>query len=131
MKKQPTKLYTDIDMKFTKNFISGDIGKKTDVHAIRQAIKNIIYTNINERPFDPTWGSQIRELLFEPVDDLSSGVLENLIQQAIENHEPRCQVKQVRVTAAADDNSYDAEVYFYVLGMRDMQKLSVVLSRLR
>jgi phage baseplate assembly protein W len=131
MKKQPTKLYTDIDMNFTKNFISGDIGKKTDVHAIRQALKNIIYTNINERPFDPTWGSQIREILFEPVDVLSSGVLENLIEQAIENHEPRCQVEHVRVTASEDDNSYNAEVYFHVIGIKEMQKLGVVLSRLR
>lgn len=131
MKKQPTKLYTDIDMKFTKNFISGDIGKISDVQAVRQAIKNIIYTNLNERPFDPTWGSQIREILFEPVDGLSSGVLEHLVQEAIENHEPRCKVEKVSILPSADQNSYNAEVYFYVIGIKEIQKLGVVLSRLR
>jgi len=40
-------------------------------------------------------------------------------------------VEQVRVTAAEDDNSYNAEVYFHVIGIKEMQKLGVVLSRLR
>jgi len=131
MKKQPTKLYTDIDMTFTKNFISGDIGKKTDVQAVRQALKNIIYTAMNERPFDPTWGSQIREILFEPIDDMTSGVLETLVSQALLNHEPRVKVERVSVNPIPDDHTYNVQVDFYLIGMREIQRMGVVLSRLR
>jgi len=131
MKKQPTKLYTDIDMKFTKNFISGDIGKKTDVQAVRQALKNIIYTATNERPFDPTWGSQIREILFEPIDDMTSGVLESLVSQALLNHEPRVKVERVSVQADFDNNSYNIQVHFYLIGVPEIQRMGIVLSRLR
>jgi len=131
MKKQPTKLYTDIDMKFTKNFISGDIGKKSDVHAVRQACKNIIYTAMNERPFSPGWGSQIREVLFEPIDDMTSGVLKGLVTQAIVNHEPRCKIERVFVTPTPDYHAYDLQVHFYIKGIPEIQSLGLVLSRLR
>ena len=131
MKKQPAKLYTDIDMKFTKNFISGDVGKKTDVQAVRQALKNIIYTAMNERPFDPTWGSQMREILFEPIDDMTSGVLESLVSQALLNHEPRVNVERIYVKPSPDDYAYDIQIHFYVIGIREIQRMGVVLSRLR
>ena len=131
MIKQPVRLYKDIDMKFTKNFISKDIGKKFDVHAVRQAMKNIIYTNLNERPFDPNWGSQIRQLMFEPIDDTTGNALQRLVNQAIENHEPRVDVKRVQVIANQKDNEYRIYVYYYILGIKDLQEMDLVLSRLR
>lgn len=131
MIKQPVRLYKDIDMKFTKNFISKDIGKKFDVHAVRQAMKNIIYTNLNERPFEPNWGSQIRELMFEPIDDTTGNALTRLVQQAITNHEPRVDVKRVQVIANQKDNEYRIYVYYYILGIKDLQEMDLVLTRLR
>ena len=131
MRKEPVRLYKDIDMKFTKNFISKDIGKKYDAHAVRQAMKNIIYTNLNERPFDPAWGSQIRQLMFEPIDDTTGNALEKLVKQAIVNHEPRVNVDRVHVIANYDSNEYKVYVYYYILGITDLQEMNLVLSRLR
>ena len=131
MRKQPVRLYKDIDMKFTKNFISKDIGKKYDVNAVRQAMKNIIYTNLNERPFEPNWGSQIRQLMFEPIDDTTGNALERLIQQAITNHEPRVNMQRVQVLANQAQNEYRVYVYYYILGIKDLQEMDFVLTRLR
>ena len=78
-------------------------------------MKNIIYTNLNERPFEPNWGSQIRQLMFEPIDDTTGNALQRLVNQAIENHEPRVDVKRVQVIANQKDNEYRIYVYYYIL----------------
>ena len=129
--KTPTRIYKDIDMKLTKNFISGDITKKYDIAAIRQSIRNIIYTRVNERPFDPTWGSRIHELLFEPIDGSTTNAIQLIVRQAIENNEPRVSIERIQVTAVPDDNSYNVYVYFYAVGIKDLQEMDIVLSRLR
>lgn len=131
MKKQPTKVYKDIDMSFSRNFVSGDIARKYDISAIKQAIKNIIYTNLGEKPFYPEWGSQIHRILFEPIDEFSKTVLIRIVTEAIQNSEPRVEVEEITVKENDEQNAYDLKIYFYAVGIRDIQEMEVVLDRLR
>lgn len=131
MKKKPAKIYKDIDMGFSKNFVTGDIGRKYDISAVRQSIKNIIYTNIGERPFNPNWGSQIHRILFEPIDEFSKTVLVKIVTEAIENHEPRVNIENIIVKTTPDDNEYNLTILFHVVAVRELQEMSVVLTRLR
>ena len=131
MKKEPVRLYKDIDMKFGANFVSGDIAKKYDIAAIRQSMKNIIYTRVNERPFDPTWGSQVHQLLYEPIDSITSNALRKLVVQAIENHEPRVKIETVTVDPKPEQNEYIVNLYFFAIGIKEIQQMDIVLSRLR
>lgn len=131
MKKEPTKIYKDIDMSFSKNFVSGDIGRKYDIAAIRQSIKNIIYTSVGEKPFNPTWGSQIHRVLFEPIDEFSRTILIKIVTEAIENNEPRVTIEEIVAEANDAENAYHLRIYFYAVGIRDLQEMTVVLDRLR
>ena len=131
MNKQPTKVYKDIDMSFSKNFVTGDIGRKYDISAIKQAIKNIIYTNLGEKPFYPEWGSQLHRILFEPIDEFSKTILTRIVTEAIQNSEPRVEVEEITVKENDEQNSYDLTIYFYAVGIRDIQEMEVVLDRLR
>ena len=45
------KLYSDIDLTFAKR-PSGDVYKKTDGAAVKQSIKNLMLTNLGEKPFN-------------------------------------------------------------------------------
>ena len=58
-------LFKDFDISFSNNPITGDIGTKSDINAINQSVENLINTNYYERPFNPTFGCNIRGLLFE------------------------------------------------------------------
>ena len=60
-----TRLYKDFDLAFGKNAITGDINKKLDVNAVKQSMKNLILTELMERPFQPDLGSALAGLLFE------------------------------------------------------------------
>jgi phage baseplate assembly protein W len=111
--------------------VSGDIGRKYDIAALRQAIKNIIYTSVGEKPFNPRWGSQIHRVLFEPMDDFSAKILEKLVIEAIELHEPRVKIETITVNPNYELNSFDLTIYFYGVGVNGLQQMQVVLDRLR
>lgn len=59
-----TTAYKDIDLTMTPKS-NGDIFKKVDAAAVKQAVKNLILTNWYEKPFKPYFGSNIAGLLFE------------------------------------------------------------------
>ena len=44
-KLQIARLYKDFDMLFTNNALSGDVNKKLDSNAVKQALMNLIMTN--------------------------------------------------------------------------------------
>ena len=47
-----TKSSEDIDLSFAAK-PSGDVFKKTDAAAVKQAVKNLLLTNFSEKPFLP------------------------------------------------------------------------------
>ena len=56
--------YTDIDLAFA-NKPAGDIFKKTNAAAVKQAVKNLLMTNQMEKPFDTTFGGNLSDFIFE------------------------------------------------------------------
>ena len=59
--------FVDIDLNFTRNPITGDVSTKKDAQAVLRSIKNIVNTMAGEKKFDPTFGGDVRRLLFEPI----------------------------------------------------------------
>jgi len=93
--------------------------------------KDISKHSVYERPFNPKFGSQVRGLLFELIDEQTARILATTLQLAIENFEPRAKVEEVICRPNFDLNSYDVEIRFYVTGIRELQGLELVLERLR
>ena len=97
------KFYSDIDLSLTakpgsqdvNGVFKGDIYKKTDVAAVVQSVKNIILTNTLEKPFEPSFGANIRSILFETTGSFSSEIVVSLIKTQIEKWEPRAKVTAV------------------------------------
>lgn len=127
----PTKIYKDIDLSLSKNPNTKDISKKLDVQAVKQALKILINTQYYEKPFDPTFGSSIRTMLFEPFGRNTARLLSNEIERCIETYEPRVRVEEVIALPNVDQHTYDVEIQFYVVGITQLQTLGIVLERLR
>jgi phage baseplate assembly protein W len=106
--------YTDIDFGFRANPITGDIALKRDDEAVKQSVLNILLTNRGERPFDPDFGANIRNQLFENFDPIVKQLIEDDVRTALRNYEPRVRVLNVRVGAKPDQNSIDISVEFEI-----------------
>jgi len=128
---KPTRLYKDIDLSFSQNPNTKDVNKKIDVQAVKQAIKILVNTQFYERPFNPKFGSQVRALLFDLMDEQTARILATTLQLAIENFEPRAKVEDIICRPNFEQNSYDIQILFFVVGVREQQNLELVLERLR
>ena len=84
--------YTDIDLNITPHPSSGDLVLKYDKEAIKRSIRNIMLTNNYERPFKPSFGANLRGLLFELADDLTKFEIRRQIEDAIMSFEPRVRI---------------------------------------
>ena len=106
--------YTDIDFGFRANPVTGDIALKRDEQAVKQSVVNILSTNRGERPFDPDFGANIRNQLFENFDPIVGQLIDDDIRSALRNYEPRVRVLNVGVDARPDRNSIDISVEFEI-----------------
>lgn len=91
----------------------------------------LINTVFGERHFEPNIGSPLRSLLFEPVDAITTSVMERAIEYTLRNFEPRVQLDTVSVEPKEDENAYDISIYFSVLGINQPTSVSITLERLR
>jgi len=125
-----TKVYKDIDLTFA-NKPSGEIFKKESAAAVKQAVKNLMLTNYFEKPFQPRFGGNLREMLFDLADDDAEEDIEERILNAIAVYEPRAQALNVIATATPDRHSIRVTVEFRVVNTQETVTISTVLARLR
>lgn len=125
-----TRLYKDIDLTFAKK-PSGEIYKKTDAAAVKQAVKNLLLTNKYEKPFQPEFGGDLNNLLFELVDNDTVYEIDGAIREAIQKYEPRATVRQVQTNLQPDANSISVTVIFQIISTEEIVTLDATITRLR
>ena len=130
-KKRVNRIYSDLDLDFTRNPVTGDVVKLVDVDAVKRSVKNLIQTNHYERPFHPEIGSGVRRMLFEPMTPLTALNLQRKVNEVLSNFEPRIKLVQVLARPDIDRNSYHLTIMFYVIGTSEPVTVEAFLERLR
>ena len=125
-----SRLYKDIDLTFA-NKPSGEIFKKESSAAVKQAVKNLMLTNYFEKPFQPKFGGNLRDMLFDLADDDAEEDIEDRIKNAISIFEPRAQALNVTAVATPDRNAIRVTVEFRVINTQETVTVTTVLARLR
>lgn len=108
-----------------------DIGSLKDISAIKQSVKNLVLTNFGERPFNRNLGGNITALLFENADIYTAIMLENTIRDLLQEYEPRVKLIEVSVDLDADANTLVINIEFLIIGLQEVQTISLFLNRIR
>ena len=124
-----TRTYKDLAFSMFSNPMNGDIGKSTGATAVKRAIVGILKTNFNERVFKPEFGSNIRALLFEPMNPITEQRMKTEVEEAVERHEPRAQVIGVTVEAQEEQNRYVVKILFNLSSEAEPQELETYFER--
>ncbi len=124
-----TRTYKDLAFSMFANPMNGDIGKSTGATAVKKAITGILKTNYNERVFQPEFGSNIRALLFEPMNPVTEQRMRTEVEEAVKRHEPRAKVIGVTVRAQEDQNRYEVRVLFNLSSESEPQELETYFER--
>lgn len=123
--------YSDIDLDFIANPITGDISVKTGPDAVARSIRNLVMTNYYDRPFRSQIGSNALKMLFENIGPLTAINLQDAITDVITNFEKRARVIGVSVKADPDNNGYSAKIAFFVENRPEPYQTTIFLERIR
>jgi phage baseplate assembly protein W len=125
------RVYKDLDLNFKAHPVTKDVVKRTGNAAIIGALKNLILTNLYEKPFQPNFGSRVRGLLFEDVSFITANVLQTELSNVIKNFEPRVGVDAIRVQANPEQNRYDITIRFYINNLEAPVTINFFLEKVR
>ena len=121
--------YQDVSFTMFKHPMNRDIGKKTSSAAVKQAIEALLKTNHYERPMQPHIGSDIKKLLFEPMDNITSELLKSEVTQAVTRLEPRASIIDTKVTPQYENNRYVVRIIFSIDSTQKPEEVEVLLQQ--
>ena len=124
--------FADLDFKFKLNPNTKDFVVKKGVEAVKQSVVNILLTAPGERPFNPYFGGNLYQYLFENFDDVTAAAVRSTIVNTLRNFEPRVEVMDIQVDNLDYRNALRITLEFRVI-TPEVQEASVefVVERLR
>jgi len=126
-----TRPYKDVSLTFARNVVTSDVVAVTGEDAVKRSIKLLLMSRAGETPFFPEFGSRIFTLLFEPIDPITTVLLQHEIQATIEAYEPRVNIRRLTATPSSDEQGYDIDCLFSIVNQVAPVTLTLYLSRLR
>ena len=155
--KKKDKTYIDISLAFAPSPVTNDLTLLVNERAINNSIKNIVMTLPGEVAFFRDFGSRTNEYLFDFIDDISAGLLEQEIERAIKFCEPRVSFDVVpsnapyskknldsaqafsfgkdylgvSVNAKPDQNEYEVTVKYRIVGGEQIFRAAMLLTPTR
>ena len=121
--------FKDLAVSFTANPSTGDFGIVKNENAIKQAVRNLVLTDLGERPFQPTVGSRIKGLLFEPWDVFSADSIKSEIRNCLGRLEPRIEVTKISLRDDSDINAIAVELDYTIVGEQIVQTIEFLLEK--
>lgn len=129
IKAPPT--YSDFSASFSRNLVTNDVVRLTDIDAVKRSVKNLIVTDKYERLLNPSIGAGISELLFEQMTPLTTIALRETIIQTLSEFEPRINIDTVDVTPDYDRNTYYISIAFSLVRNEQVGTVEFILNRVR
>ena len=123
-----SRAFKDINLSFKRHPVTNDVVTIRDEDAIKRSVKNIIFTILGEKPFEPNFGSVINESLFDLNTNLNEIRVSDEIRSSLLNYEPRISNIDVTVTVAPDTNEMNCTVQYDITGIpTPTQEVDVLL----
>ena len=123
-----SRAFKDINLSFKRHPVTNDVITINDEDAIKRSVKNIIFTILGEKPFDPNFGSVISQSLFELNTNLNEIRISDEIKKSLLNYEPRIDNTEVTVSVYPDSNELNCTVQYDIVGLSaPTQEVDVLL----
>lgn len=132
LEQKKTEIYSDFLNSFEQNPLTGILARVTNEESVKQALKNLILTNIGERFYDSNKGSKIKQSLFDLYDPGTIEIIQIQLSEAIAAYEPRAIIQNIRLQEDIDNNGYYVTLIFSIINIPDQTfTLDVSMQRVR
>jgi len=123
-----SRAFKDINLSFKRHPVTNDVVTIRNEDAIKRSVRNIIFTILGEKPFEPNFGSVINDSLFELDTTLNQVRISDEITQSLSSYEPRIDNIEVTVQIYADSNELNCTVQYDIVGIpAPTQEVEVLL----
>lgn len=126
-----TNIFSDLDLDFIPHPVSGDITILKDSSAVKRSVRNILFTGLYERPFNPDFGGNLKQLLFEPATPLTANSIKTYVQDALRIYEPRVSIVDLQVNLDQDMLGYNVYLLFAIDNLSQVDTVQIFLERIR
>jgi phage baseplate assembly protein W len=89
---------------------------------------NYLLTNRGERVFNPTFGADLRNLVFENIIDVTTDELQERIQNDIKNYFPQVIVEEIRFDNTPDSNTINFTLTYNILNFGITDDIQILLQ---
>lgn len=122
-------IYSDIPYDLTIDEF-GDLVVLEDTAAIKQSLRTIILTKIGTKTKfqNPIFGSAIADLLFEKLNPFTMSNLEEEVEFAIRNWEPRISVEKISVDSDPDSHEIKVSLTYTIISLNITEAITINLS---
>ena len=123
-----SKAFKDINLSFKRHPVTNDVITIRDEDAIKRSVRNIVFTILGEKPFQPNFGSAINGSLFELNTSLNEIRVSDEIKTSLQNYEPRISNIEATVSIYPDSNELNCTVQYDITGIpAPTQQVDVLL----
>ena len=123
-----SRAFKDINLSFKRHPVTNDVLTVRNEDAIKRSVRNIIFTILGEKPFEPNFGSVINNTLFDLSTNLNEIRVSDEIKQSLLNFEPRIDNIRVTVSIYPDSNELNCTVQYDIIGIpAPTQEVDVLL----
>ena len=123
-----SRAFKDINLSFKRHPVTNDVLTIRNEDAIKRSVRNIIFTILGEKPFEPNFGSVINDTLFDLSTNLNEIRISDEIKQSLLNYEPRIDNVVVTASIYPDSNELNCIVQYDIVGIpAPTQEVDVLL----
>ena len=89
---------------------------------------NYLLTNKGERVFNPDFGADLRNLVFENIVDITNDELQERIQNDIRNYFPQVVIEEIKFNNVPDSNSINFSLTYNILNFGITDDIQILLQ---
>lgn len=116
MATQLSVIWSELDHRFVQD-AQGAIKVVENVAAVLSSIDNILRTRRGERVMRPNFGSDLADVLFEPVNATVIKFLTRSLKSDIERWDDRVFINSLSILPEPDKNLISITILFHIIGM--------------
>ena len=123
-----SKEFKDVNLSFKRHPVTNDVVTIRNEDAIKRSVKNIIFTILGEKPFQPLFGSVVNQALFDLTTEYDEILIQDEIKSSILKFEPRISNLRVTTTVYPNSNELNCVVQYDIVGLpAPTQEVDVLL----
>lgn len=124
-------LYTDLDLTFKPDPVTGDVGVAKNSDCIKNSVFRIISLDKFDIPFNGADYSSLKRLLFEAPSHATYAMITQSVELLIQQLEPRIKIQSIDIDYDEVNSEYNVDIKYLIIKTNTEEVLTKTIERIR